>query len=283
MNPDQQDNSFGGQTDMPTPEATPPTPEQTPMPEVAPPESPIVNTTPTGIPEQPVNVVQPAEQTISTAPEIAPVDSAAISPAGPEPASTPEVAPTPVAAPASPTQPVVAGGIGSATSMPADTPPKSKKGLIIGLIAGVGGLVIIGVVVILFLFVFNGGQIKNFAEFKKALEDRKAVNCTATISQSGIEAEMTIQANDGWSKVHMAAPSMMNMEMWVIKDGSEYTTYATALGQYYKSTQSNVELGSFDSDSLSEDDVKDLKCKPNNQADFTVPDHDWQESGSSLF
>jgi hypothetical protein len=312
MDPNQQDSSSVGSTDVPAPEVTP-TPEAAPevAPEATPvtPEAPATPSEPvldapaptlepsapvesspdptlsTASADNPVDIVQPTEP---SAPEQPPVDLTAPAASTVPVGSTAPIDPVaPVAtppAPTSPTQPAAGQPIASSVNPPTNEQPKSKKGLIIGLVSGIGGLVVIGVALVLIFFVFNGGgQIKNFAEFKDAIENRKALNCSAEISQNGVSLEMTIQADDGWNKLHMSIPSMMNTEMWTVKEGDKYTAYTTSMGQYMKSTQSSLDTSGINSSSLSEDDVKNLDCKPNNQADFTVPDEDWKESPLESF
>jgi hypothetical protein len=150
-------------------------------------------------------------------------------------------------------------------------------------VAGIGGLVIIGVVLFLLLVVFNGGgQIKNYAEFKDALDNHKAINCEVTVSggETSTDTTMTIQADDGWNKIHMIIPSLANVESWGVKEGDKYTLYGSVMGQNVKTTQSASEVYGTGSSTLPEEKVK-LDCKPNNQADFTIPDRDWKESSSS--
>jgi hypothetical protein len=315
MDPNQPDNnSFGGPTDAPTPEVAPtpdvvPTPEQapvpapapepmpepTPEPEPTPSEPPVADPVQADTPSQPVDTAQPIEQ-----PEMAPIAPEAAEPVAPvdmanptepeptltpssEPVPTPEATPMPVV-PESPAQPVGGDTASPTAAMPIGAPSKSKKGLIIGLVAGIGGLVIIGVVLFLLLVVFNGGgQIKNYAEFKNALDNHKAMNCDVTVSQEGASVNMTIRADNGWNKVYMSIPSLM--ETWRIKEGDKYTSYAIVMGQYVKGTQSASEFDEsakdlVGEDTLSEDKTK-LDCKPNNQADFNVPDEDWKEATSS--
>jgi hypothetical protein len=284
MDPNQPDNSLGG----PTPEVATPTPEVTPIPENTVPDEPTLDA-PTAPPE-PVTPEQPmVDPMLAAAPDNSPIDvvqpiepPAPIAPEAVNPVPTPVPAPIPTPTPM--VQPVAGGVVSSVAGMPTGTPPKSKKGLIIGLVAGIGGLIIIGVVLFLILVVFNSGQIKNFAEFKDALENHKAVNCTAAISENGISVDMTIQATDGWNKMHMSAPAMMGMEMWGIREGDEYVVYASISGQNIKSNESAAEfdksMGSTtNSDAFSEDTAK-LDCKPNNQANFDVPDRDWKEDSS---
>jgi hypothetical protein len=261
MDPNQQDNSLGGPTDVPTPEVTPTTPNTEPV----------------------------------AAPTSDPVPDPAL-PLAPE-SITPTTSLTPQT-PITPGQP-----IGTTDPFPEK---KSKKGLVIGIIASVSVLIIVGVVLILIFFVFNDKQdenpvksnnpvesqktedqktIKSYAEFKDAIDNQKAMNCDMKVSQNELTIDMTMQANDGWSKLYFAAPAMMGVEMWSIKEGDKYTTYGTAMGLNIKSTKTEAEfmqeMGVTAWDDLSyEDSIKELNCKPNNQADFTVPDRDWKENGS---
>jgi len=289
MDPNQASDPFGGATGAPTPEVTP-TPETT-TPETAAPVEPTpapVDTTPAVDPilttapvespvENPVEVAPPTEPVAPEQPlaDPAPVANPVepVTPADPVAAPTP----TPVVAPIVTGQPIV-----GSSATPAGQ-PKSKKGLMIGLIAGIGGLVVIAVVLVLFLFVFGGGKIKSVAELQDAVKNQKAINCTFTISMSGITVEnYTFQTDDGWNNIHMKIPSMLNMEAWMVKDGDEYTMYTSAMGQYTKSTTAGPESsGAFDESYFTEDTIKDLECKPSSESDFTIPDQDWQESSST--
>ncbi|MCL2451616.1 hypothetical protein FWD20_01925 [Candidatus Saccharibacteria bacterium] len=241
MDPNQQDNPSGEPTDAPTPEVTP-------------------------TPEEPTTPVEPApEPTLPEQPE-APAEA----PLQPTPTeTTPDFSAQPIAG-----QPT------TTASPPVSGKPKSKKGLIIGLVAGIGGLLIIGVVLFLILVVFNSGKINSMAELRDAIRDRKAVNCIVSMTQDGAtHHDMTIQANDGWSKIHMSFSTPMDIEAWTIKEGDNYITYATTSGYNIKITQDS---STFSPDNMtSNDSIPDdaeLKCEPNNKADFTVPDRDWQEA-----
>jgi cytoskeletal protein RodZ len=196
----------------------------------------------------------------------------------PDPGTLPQMgapvaqsAPSP-AFPAQPmsNQPLVSG---PAAPVASANQPKSSKKLIILLSAIVGGLVIIGVGVwLLFMFVLNGGTIKNVDELKAALEGNKAMNCTISVASS--DTQLLMQADNGWKNVRIAEINPdSRFETIYLRKGDGYEMYDWTVGK---------KTGHKDSVSVSEvTDVRDansvvpsgaaVDCKPNNQADFSLP------------
>lgn len=247
MDPIQPVNDLDTPADAPTPEGTPEmTPEMTP-------EAPQVTPTPD---------LTPSEAPVS-APEPVSFDQPIVAAADPvAPAPTP--APT---APAFPAQPFAGQPIASSdVPVPTNSQPKSKKGLMIGLIAGAGGLVIVGVVLILSLFVFGGSD---FKKFKAALENKKATNCTV----SKDDDSMTVQANDGWSKfrVQYGSTNLIALE----DENTVYMWTGTSSGyqmDYTSSIKSQIEsLSSTASGIDGTGPGETIKCEANSKADFTPP------------
>ncbi|MDR0957073.1 MAG: hypothetical protein LBM09_00635 [Candidatus Nomurabacteria bacterium] len=178
--------------------------------------------------------------------------------------------------------------IGGAPLPPVANKPKSKKGLIIGLI--VGGVLLIGItLLILFLFVFNGGDtIKSADEFRDAVRNKKAVNCEVDIknianASGGFElaegSKATIQANDGWSKVRMNVDlGIMKVNVLMIEGDAAYAWYGTTGTKIpYDASQ----IGET-AEGMDEADFE-VNCKPNSEADFSKPSNiDWVDSSSVL-
>ncbi|MDR1970176.1 MAG: hypothetical protein LBQ11_02430 [Candidatus Nomurabacteria bacterium] len=264
MDPNQPDSSFGGPTDVPTPEVTP-TPELEP-------EQPITPEPTPELFEQPVLTEEPTISTFETE-SLSPVDDNQPTVSVEEPVAAPVMTvpeTTPEPATAFSAQPIVSEPM-SAPNLPTDQ-PKSKKGLIIGLAAGIGGLIIIGVVLVLVLFVFGGDTIKTPEQLAQAIKDKKAINCV--ITKDGETG--TIQSNNGWSKLRMKAPAGLGggemnvlaiegdaMYVWSEGDSNGYKT------KYDKTTIDRTTSG-IDNDVKLKDTVK-LNCEPSSQADYSVP------------
>lgn len=264
MDPNQPDNSFGG-PDVPTPEAIPtpeestiPTPEDVvPISEPTPLEQPQVSLEVPTEPENPMDMAQPSiESTESTVP---------VEPIAPTETMADSITPTPTVEPVPPIEPTTGQPMG-APNTPKTGP---KKGLTIGLIAGIGSLVIIGVILFLVLFVFGGSKINSISELKSAIENKKAVNCTVSKDNESV----FLAANDGWTKIRMKMASMGQEVNSLVIEGD--ATYAwTDDGKIaYKMPYNSSMIGDLnfnDYDGEDEEGVK-LDCKPNNQADFNVP------------
>ncbi|MCL1876975.1 hypothetical protein FWF74_03015 [Candidatus Saccharibacteria bacterium] len=182
---------------------------------------------------------------------------------------------------------------GATLNMPAGKP---NKNMFIAIAAGVGALLITGIIILIVTLVGGGGKINSMSEFIDAMKNMKAVNCNMTFT--GMEGIMsmidgqtiTIQTDDGWNKVHMAVPSMMNMNVVAIKEGDKYTEYVWGAGQGQKSTMSLSELQSSTGNMANEEQLQKymdkikLDCKPNNQADFSIPsDINFKEQPKSKY
>ena len=314
MDPTQPTNPLGMPTDTPVPA---PTPETTPTPGLVPEAMqsgalPTPETMPVSAPEPTTPGL-----TLEMAPEVAPAPELTPTPMSTEPMTEPVLETPPassidVAQPAEafpsseavvsmdsiggggvtstpdaamPTaitseQAVVGGPVVSSDSNTAipESSPKSKKGLLIGLIAG-GVVLIAAIVAVLFLFVFNGGTIGSLDEFKSAIDNKKAVNCIVTLaasdttgnssSSSALAGDMkiTLQANDGWSKIKMKMNIMVEINT-LVTDGTMYSwADGATTGQkaQYNSSQIDSSISQIKSS------AKSVECEPNNKADFSVP------------
>ena len=232
-------------------------------------EQPVQDGAPMAPPEppmQPMNDIQPMTP---------PVEPAPVADQPLFPSSAP-------AAPEAPVAPAPEGSEGIAFNMPTDD-KKPKKGLLIGIIAGAGALVITGVILlIVFLGGGGGGTIGSLEEFKDAVKNLKAINCDLTLSgMEGMsamlnDATITYQADDGWNNIHISAPALLGMQMWAVKEGDSYTVYSSAMGMNVKQTQTVKEFMSGQDGMMGGDfeefaDKAKLDCKPNKDADFTLP------------
>jgi hypothetical protein len=286
MDPNQQNNPSGVPTDVPVP-----TPEVTPTPDVEP------TIEPTEPQLAPSAIVEPES---ALPPEPVATEE---SPADP---FTPTVASGPVANAATPATTISGQSIGTASTPPQKKP---KKGLIISIIIGALGLVAIGATVLV-LFIFDGkkelegttnnqttannglavsssessGEIKTVKELREAIQNQKAINCNLTMTSGGATFNnVTIQTNDGWSKIHLSTPSFLESEQWIIKDGDEYVAYLAMAGKNSKVTGAMAATyPESTARSTNDSDIENLVCKPNNQADFTVPDRDWEDYDESF-
>ena len=185
----------------------------------------------------------------------------------------------------------------SPAAMPALANKKPKKKLIIGLIAGIGGLILVGVtILVLVLFVFGGGRINSISELRDAIENKRAINCTVTVNidddigglltgllfgaTDGIE--MIIRADDGWNNLYVSVPTILGMEAWLIRDGGNYTQYTRMMGMNTKTTISESEFAGVADDMLGEafdfDQISSIDCEPNRRANFDLPSGvNWEE------
>ena len=196
----------------------------------------------------------PAFPTQPTAPT-APLESTPLTP------NTPTFSTPPVTG-----QPPVSAGT------PVDGKPKPKKGLIIGLIAGIGGLVIIGIVLFLILVIFKGDTIGSISELKTAMKDQKAINCV--ISKDG--DDILLQTNNDWTKVRMRMnASGQDIEVLAIDDDAAYFWSGdgdeVAYKAPYASFKSTFNELQDEIEDTSDDDDLELKCEPSSKADFKVP------------
>ena len=175
----------------------------------------------------------------------------------------------------------------SPAAIPVPAGKKPKKKLIVALIAGIGGLILVGVtILVLVLFVFGGGRINSISELRDAIENQKAINCTVTMSidmhgmsilgqEDGGEVEMIIRADDGWSNLYVSVPTMFGMEAWLIRDGDNYTQYTRIMGMNVRTTVSESEFAEVADDMLGEmfdvDQISSIDCEPNRRANFDLP------------
>ena len=169
---------------------------------------------------------------------------------------------------------------------PIPTDKKPNKKLIISLIAGVGGLILVGVtILVLVLFVFGGGRINSISELRDAIENQRAINCTMTVSvdmhgmsmlgMEDSEIEVIIRADNGWNNFYMSVPAMLGMEAWLIRDGNNLVQYTRVMGMNARTTISEADFARVTDSMIDEafdiDQVSSIDCEPNRRANFDLP------------
>ena len=155
---------------------------------------------------------------------------------------------------------------------------KDKK-VIIGVIVGI--VVVVGVILtLIFTGVFGGGNYPtNLTEFRKAIEDKTAINCTMTID--GEDGDITYQANDGWTKFRMIGASEGTSVETIIIEGDAVYSIMGELAVKNSAKDDSIKeiIGGFtDEDVTEEDEAKiTLKCSNPNGNNFTIPDKEWMD------
>ncbi|MCL2280787.1 hypothetical protein FWC31_02790 [Candidatus Saccharibacteria bacterium] len=143
---------------------------------------------------------------------------------------------------------------------------KSKKGLIIGIIAA--AVVVIAAVVCLIIFLVKDTSVpKNLEDLRTAMVNKDAINCTVTDPDQG---EVTIQANKNWTSVRM---TMKGVNMLFI-DGD--ALYYWGENSAYKMTYDSSLLNGFtsgikDAEITKEDEEVVFTCSKPDGADLKVP------------
>ena len=152
-----------------------------------------------------------------------------------------------------------------------------KTGIIIGVV--VAAIVIIGgVILTLFLTgVIGGKHPKNIAELQDAIRDQKAINCEITHSEE--EGKMTLQANEGWSKIRMFGEAEgLKTDIWFIEGDA---TYMSMMGMSLKTAYDRSQVDEFIDgmgDGSEEDDGKtNVSCSNPKDSDFAIPERDWAD------
>ena len=155
---------------------------------------------------------------------------------------------------------------------------KAKKGLIIGIIAGV--VVIVGVVLAC-VFLLGGNYPKDFAGVRQAFKDKKAINCE--ITEEGEEnGSMIIQANDGWTKFKMIAKGEgVEAKTWMIEGDATYSLMGSmAVKTDFSRSDIDDFMGEFSSDDEEEEGNPEgvtVSCSSPSKNDFTIPNEDWMD------
>lgn len=154
----------------------------------------------------------------------------------------------------------------------------NNTGLIIGIVAAVA-VVGITILVLCLTGVLGGGSYpKDIASFQKAIEAKSAVNCEITTTEEA--GTMTIQANEGWTKLRMFGEiEGSEMNILAIKDDATYTIMG---GMAVKTAFDNSMIDEFTSsvseEATSEDEAATtIKCSSPSKSDFSIPDKDWMD------
>ena len=150
-----------------------------------------------------------------------------------------------------------------------------KTGIIIGVVAAVA---VVGTILVLCLTgVFGGGSYpKDLASLQTAIADRAAINCEITHSEE--EGTMTLQANEGWTKLSMSGTTEgIEFSTLAIKGDA---TYSWGEGMAFKTAFNDSEFDEL-AESLTEDESDEesakitVICSSPSKNNFTVPEKDW--------
>jgi len=157
--------------------------------------------------------------------------------------------------------------------------PEKKKSN--SLIWAVVGVVVVVAAVVLCVVLFNnkGSSIKTLADFKTALVDKKAMNCTVTQPEGG---DMVMQTTDGFKKVKLVMDGEVEgMEgktyVLMIEGGSTYMWDEGKTMAFKTSDKSILDNFVSEIEEVEDEDEEDdagysFKCESADKADFAIPD-----------
>jgi hypothetical protein len=156
-----------------------------------------------------------------------------------------------------------------------------KSNKIIGWVVGV--IVVAVAAVVLCLVLMNQGDaIKSISEFRKAIQEKRAINCTITQPDG---TDVVMQTTEGFKKVKLVIEegAANNKQHMLMIEGESTYAWDEAGTVAIKMNDTSALDGFIDeiNNAPEEDDEKDdgysFKCESPSKADFAIPDIEFMD------